>query len=273
MRLSTRAAIMGTALAALLVVAAPAAAGPSWAPVDEAEIRPGNMMFTEVGQCTSNFVFFAADNVYLGQAAHCSGTGDSIGANGCESESLPLGTEVEIEGASRPGTMVYNSWLAMQKAGETDNNACLFNDFALVQIDPADVGEVNPTVPFFGGPTGLGATTRSLESVYSYGNSSLRLGVDLLRPKFGKSLGQGGSGWTHDVVTVTPGIPGDSGSGFMDRQGRAFGVLSTLQLLPLAGSNGVSDLTLALDYMRSSGFDAELAEGTEAFRGRLIPLL
>ncbi len=274
MRSCMRAAILGTALVALLVVAAPAAAEPTWAPADQADIRPGNMTFTEVGQCTSNFVFFdAADNVYLGQAAHCSGTGDSIGANGCESESLPLGTEVEIEGASRPGTMVYNSWLAMQEAGETDNNACQFNDFALVQIDPADVGEVNPTVPFFGGPTGLGATTRSLESVFSYGNSSLRLGVGLLRPKFGKSLGQGGSGWTHDVVTVTPGIPGDSGSGFIDRQGRAFGVLSTLQILPLAGSNGVSDLSLALDYMRSSGFDAELAKGTGAFRGHLIPLL
>ena len=273
MHLRTRAVILGTAIVALLVAAAPAAAEPTWAPAGEADISPGNMTFTEGGQCTSNFVFFdAADNVYLGQAAHCSGTGGSTATNGCESDSLPLGTEVEIDGATRPGTLAYNSWLAMQEAGEDDPNACQFNDFALVKIDPADVDEVNPSIPILGGPTGLDGTTSPLEQVLSYGNSSLRLGLDLLKPKVGTSLGQSSGGWTHNVLTVTPGIPGDSGSGFIDSQGRAFGVLSTLQLLPLTGSNGVSDLTLALDKMRSSGFDAELAEGTEEFRGSALPL-
>ena len=33
---------------------------------------------------------------------------------------LPLGTPVEIMGAAHPGTLVYNSWLAMQGKGETD---------------------------------------------------------------------------------------------------------------------------------------------------------
>ncbi len=273
MQLRTRAAILGTALMALLVAAAPAAAEPTWAPAGEADIRPGSMTFTQGGQCTSNFVFFdAEDNVYIGQAAHCAGTGGSTATDGCDTESLPLGTEVEIEGAERPGTLAYSSWLAMQEAGETDENACQFNDFALVQVDPADVDEVNPTIPVLGGPTGLDATTTNLEQVFSYGNSSLRLGVDLLKPKEGTSLGQSAGGWTHNVLTATPGIPGDSGSGFIDGEGRAFGTLSTLQLLPLAGSNGVSDLTLALDSMRASGFDAELAEGTEAFTGSILPL-
>ena len=273
--LRTRALLLCSALvAAALVAAAPAAAEPTWAPASEADIRPGSMTFTEGGQCTSNFVFFdAAGTVYLGQAAHCSGTDGSAATNGCESGSRPLGSEVEIEGASRPGTLVYNSWLAMQEAGETDANACQYNDLALVRIDPADVDEVNPTIPFWGGPTGLGGTTTLGENVLSYGNSSLRLGLDLLKPKTGISLGQSGGGWTHNVVTVTPGIPGDSGSAFIDRQGRAFGVLSTLQLLPLAGSNGVSDLSRALDYMRSSGFDAQLAEGTKTFRRPLLGLL
>jgi hypothetical protein len=273
MQLRTRAAILGTALMALLVVAAPAAAEPAWAPAGEADIRPGSMTFTQGGQCTSNFVFFdAEDNVYIGQAAHCAGTGGSTATNGCDTESLPLGTEVEIEGAERPGTLVYSSWLAMQDAGETDENACQFNDFALVQVDPADVEEVNPTIPVLGGPTGLDATTTNLEQVFSYGNSSLRQGIDLLKPKEGTSLGQSAGGWTHSVLTASPGIPGDSGSGFIDGEGRAFGTLSTLQILPLAGSNGVSDLTLALDSMRASGFDAELAEGTEAFTGSILPL-
>jgi hypothetical protein len=89
---------------------------------------------------------------------------------------------------------------------------------------------VNPTIPFWGGPTGITGTTASGDKVLSYGTSSLRLGITQLSPKEGVSLGSAGGGWTHDVLTVSPGIPGDSGSAFIDRHGRAFGVLSTLQV-------------------------------------------
>jgi hypothetical protein len=72
---------------------------------------------------------------------------------------------------------------------------------------------------------------------------------------------------------VTPGIPGDSGSAFIDKQGRAFGVLSTLQIAPLAGSNGVGDVAREVAYMRAHGGpQATLANGTEAFRGPLLPV-
>ena len=65
----------------------------------------------------------------------------------------------------------------MQAAGESDANACAYNDFALVRIDPADVGSVNPSIPHWGGPTGLNTTgNAALARVYSYGNSSLRRG-------------------------------------------------------------------------------------------------
>jgi hypothetical protein len=123
-------------------------------------------------KCTSNFVYQDASNVYLGQAAHCSGTGAATETNGCDSESLPLGTEVEVAGASQPGTMVYNSWLAMQAAGETDPNTCAFNDLALVRLNPADVGSVNPSVPGFGGPTGVGGWGGPMSTVYTVGRSS-----------------------------------------------------------------------------------------------------
>ena len=250
-----------------LAAASTAAAAPTYAPADEATVTPGSMTFTDGAQCTANFVFFdASGNLYIGQAAHCSGTGGSTETNGCDSGSLPNGTEVEIEGADQPGTMVYNSWLAMQSAGETDPDACDFNDFALIAIDPADFGKVNPSIPFWGGPTGTTDTTTSGDSVYSYGNSSLRGGVSALSPKEGTSLGQTGGGWNHQVYTVTPGIPGDSGSAFIDEQGRAFGVLSTVQIAPLAASNGVSDVSRALAYMETHGGpDVTLANGTEPF--------
>ena len=264
--------LIAATIAATLAIAAPAAAEPTWAPAASAPIHPGVQTVTEGGQCTSNFVFFdGADNVYLGQAAHCSGTGGATETDGCDSGSQPLGTPVEVEGAGRPGTMVYNSWLAMQGNGESDPDTCAYNDFALVKLDPADYGKVNPSIPFWGGPTGITDTVGQTEKVLSYGNSSLRLGLTQLSPKEGLSLGQTGNGWSHEVYTVTPGIPGDSGSAFIDRDGKAFGVLSTLQIAPKVGANGVGDLSRELAYANATGAGVSLAEGTEAFRGPLLP--
>jgi hypothetical protein len=261
------------AAGAALAAAGPAAAEPAWAPAATAPVHPGVQTATNGGQCTANFVFFdAADDIYIGQAAHCSGTDGNTATNGCEAGTLPTGTPVTVEGASRPGTIVYSSWVTMQGAGEADPDTCQYNDFALIKLDPADYGKVNPTIPFWGGPTGLTDATATGEKVLSYGNSSLRLGITQLSPKEGLSLGQEGGGWSHTVYTVSPGIPGDSGSAFIDRQGRAFGTLSTLQIAPLAGGNGVGDLSRELAYMESHGGpDVTLATGTEAFRGPLLP--
>ena len=267
------AAVVAVAVAAALGVASPAAAEPTWAPAASAPIHPGVQTITDGGQCTANFVFSDAADIYVGQAAHCSGTGGSTATNGCESGSLPLGTPVEVGGATRSGTMAYNSWITMQAQGEADAETCQYNDLALVRLDPADHGRVNPSIPFWGGPTGITDTVPATSKVLSYGNSSLRGGITQLSPKEGISLGQDGGGWNHAVLTVTPGIPGDSGSAFVDKAGRAFGVLSTLQLLPLAGSNGVGDLTRELAYMRSHGGPtATLALGTQPFSGPILPL-
>ena len=259
--------MVGVVLIALAILAFAPSAASAWAPAGQATVHPGVMTFTEGAQCTSNFVFTQGSDVYLGQAAHCSGTGGATETNGCDSGSLPLGTPVEINGASRPGTMVYNSWLAMQAKGETNTDACEYNDFALVRVDPADVGKVNPSVPGFGGPTSVGGAADG-STVYSYGNSSLRAGVTKLSPKQGTVVATEGNGWSRTVYTVTPGVPGDSGSGFLNSSGQAFGVLSTLQILPTAGSNGVGDLAKELDYARanSSFTSVQLAPGTEPFR-------
>lgn len=263
------------ALAATLAVVA-ATLAPSvasaWAPAGSATVHPGVQTYTEGGQCTSNFVFQDGTGVYLGQAAHCSGTGGQTETDGCTSGSLPLGTKVEVKGASKPATMVYNSWLAMQGRGETDPDACAYNDFALVRLDPADEGKVNPSVPGFGGPTGVGAAGGLGATVYSYGNSSLRAGVTKLSPKQGVVIQNEGSGWSHVVATLTPGIPGDSGSGFLNGSGAAIGVLSTLQLAPLPATNGVGDLAKELAYMRanSSFTGVQLVHGTEPFKPNLV---
>ena len=259
---------------ASLAVAGTASAAPTWAPAATAPVHPGVQTLTNGGQCTSNFVFYdASDNVFIGQAAHCAGTDGNTATNGCEAGSLPVGTPVTVDGASQPGAMVYSSWVTMQANGEANADTCQYNDLAVVKLNPADYGKVNPSIPFWGGPTGLTDTVgQGAKVVYSYGNSSLRAGVEMLSPKIGTIVQDDSGGWSHTVYTVTPGIPGDSGSAFVDRDGRAFGVLSTLQIAPLPAGNGVGDLSRELAYMRSHGGpNLTLAQGTEPFRGPLLP--
>jgi hypothetical protein len=250
-----------TAVAAI----APSTAG-AWAPAATATVHPGVQTVTAGGQCTANFIYTAGGNTYIGQAAHCSSTGAATDTDGCLAASLPLGTSVEITGASRPGTLAYNSWLTMQANGESNADTCAYNDLALVKIDPADVAKVNPSVPGFGGPTGVGGASATGDDVFSYGNSSLRFGITQLSPKRGIVVSTEGNGWSRTVYTVTPGIPGDSGSGFLNGSGQAIGVLSTVALAPLAGSNGVGDLSRELAYARAHGLaDLQVANGTEPF--------
>src|SRR4051794_37045808 len=205
--------MLATALVAVAAMLAMAGGASAWAPAATAPIHPGVQTFTAGGQCTANFVYSDGTTVYVGQAAHCSGTGGNTATNGCTSGSLPIGTQVQVTGASQPGVMVYNSWLTMQGLGEADANTCQFNDLALIKLNPADFAKVNPSIPFWGGPNGIDTNgTVQGENVYSYGNSELRGGVSQLSPKQGVSLGDSGGGWSHDVYTASPGIPGDSGS-------------------------------------------------------------
>lgn len=258
-------------LAGVVAAGAPAAmaAGPT------GPIHPGVQLLTNGAQCTANFIF--RDGVtgatYIGQAAHCSGTGSETDTNGCTSGSLPLGTAVTVTGASLPGKLVYNSWLTMQANHEADANTCAYNDLALVKLDPADAGKVDPSVPGWGGPTGVGTGPGTLASVFSYGNSELRGGLTQLSPKQGLVLSVDAGGWSRSVFTVTPGIPGDSGSGFMNAQGQAIGILSTLEVLPLPLANGVGDLSKELDYMHTHATafkNVQLVPGTKKFQSNIV---
>jgi hypothetical protein len=262
-----RRVLAGLATSAALALA-PAGAS-AWAPAATAPVHPGVQLFTNGAQCTANFIFTSGGNTYIGQAAHCSGTGSSTDTNGCTSGSLPIGTPVDVTGASKPGTLAYNSWLTMQSGHETDSETCQYNDLALVKLDPADVGKVNPSIPKWGGPTGVG-TAAALDDVYSYGNSELRAGITQLSPKRGKVVEVSPGGWSYTLYTLTPGIPGDSGSAFLNGQGQALGVLSTVALAPLVASNGVGDIGKEIAYARAHGFaDLALINGTVPFKGGL----
>jgi hypothetical protein len=257
------------AVAAVVALGLVPAGASAWAPAATAPVHPGVMTYTDGAQCTSNFIFTQGTDTFIGQAAHCSGTGGATETNGCDSGSLPEGTPVEVRGAGRPGTMVYNSWIRMQAAGETDPETCDYNDLALVKLDPADVASTNPSIPKWGGPTGVG-TAAALDDVYTYGNSSLRLGITQLSPKRGKVVERSPGGWSYQLYTLTPGIPGDSGSAFLNSTGQALGVLSTVAIAPLPASNGVGDIGKEIAYAQAHGFPGlTLVNGTEPFKAGL----
>jgi hypothetical protein len=278
--------LLASAAAAMLAVAGlgvstgAAQAAPAWAPASTAQIHPGTMMYTAGAQCTANFVYTdGSGNVYVGYAAHCAGTGSSTDTNGCTTASVPLGTKVDFTNDGNVasegtivghGTLVYSSWITEHKLGTTDANTCAYNDLALVKVDAADVSKVNPSVPFWGGPTGIDTNgTAAGDQVWTYGNSSLRAGLSALSPHTGISLGDDSAdgGWSHPLYTVSPGIPGDSGSGFMTSGGKAIGVLSTLGLAPVPLSNNIGDLAKELAFAKAhSGISGlALADGTEPF--------
>lgn len=238
---------------------------PTWAPFDTATITPGMQTYTGNSQCTANFIFHNGTDVFLGQAAHCAGTGGNTAIDGCSSPSQPLGAEVTDVGGNRIGEIAYSSWVTMQSLGEQDPDACAYNDFALIKLDSSLISHANPSMPTFGGPTGLRDNPFAQNSqVWGYANSQLRLGV-LLLPRRGIVLSEQSGSWSHKTYTVTPGIPGDSGSGLLDTRGRAAGVLSTIELRPFVGSNNYSDLLHVLDYAAAHGMRVSLVPGDVPF--------
>ncbi len=244
----------------------------SWPALGEASVRPGVQVTSDGRQCTSNFLFRTPDNrtLMLGIAAHCVAEGPSDNVNGCDpdNEPVPLGSEVKISGADAPGLLIYSAWHTMQAVEESSDAACRGNDFALVAITPTDRANVHPAVRHFGGPTGQAGSPSVGDKVLWYGNSGLRGGVEETNDHEGYVVDAGG--WSANVYTVSPGVPGDSGSGVMTGDGQALGILSTVEVSPRAGSNGVTLLQPALAYAEEhAGLTVELVPWEQLDDGRL----
>ena len=200
---------------ALFAAIAACALAPStasaWAPEESATVHPGVQTVTEgSGQCTSNFVFTSGSDVYLGQAAHCAGTGAGHRDRRLLTpRSLPLGTHVEIDGASRPGTLAYSSWLTMQgNERERRRTPAPTTTSRWSRSTRPTWARSTPPCPASAGRRAARPRWPTPADVYSYGNSSLRGGVTTLSPKQGKVRpAPTGGGWSHTVYTVSPGHP------------------------------------------------------------------
>jgi hypothetical protein len=99
----------------------------------------------------------------------------------------------------------------------------------------------------------------TLDKVNTYGDSGLHAGLSQLSPHEGYVvLSPGPGGWTSEIYTVTPGIPGDSGSGvLLGSDGTALGILVTISYA--GGSNGVTTLANAMAYAEERGVPIRLA--------------
>jgi hypothetical protein len=253
-RPSVRAALCGALLATVAATfGVTSAVAAKWATPSNATIAPGMQLYSNGLQCTANFVFTdGSGNAYIGQAAHCTSLGGSTDTDGCKTKSMPLGTVVEDADGRRIGTLAYNSWLTMHKAREKNANACAANDLALVKIDRQLVSQTTPTIPGLGGPTGVDTDGASAgERVWAVGNSSLLFGAGSIVAQTGVVEKPINGGWAFFVAMVRPGVPGDSGSGYLTSGGKALGQLSTISAGTEGIGNTVGNLAKELAYANS----------------------
>ena len=224
-----------------------------------ATITPGVQMVTKGAQCTANFVFTDA------AAACTSGTPRTApaaarpptptAARPARIRSAPRcasskGMSVATAGTTvGRGTLVYSSWITMRRSAPRRRPGLRLQRLrAGACRRPASVKQVEPVGAVLGRPhRARPGRSRPAAGSSATATPALRAGAEPLAPKTGASLGQSGGGWSHDVYTVTPGIPGDSGSGFLDAQRP--GVRRPVDRRHRArcpASNGVGDLAREL---------------------------
>ena len=145
-------ALLVCVLSLAAVAPAAASAAPTWAPADTATIRPGVMTYTDGAPVHGQLHVLRRE-----QRLHRPGRPLLRHGRGHRDRRLRLRLAADRHAGRgrrrlQPGTLVYNSWLTMQARGETDPDTCAYNDFALVQLDAADHGKVNPSGPGLGRP-------------------------------------------------------------------------------------------------------------------------
>ena len=114
---------------------------------------------------------------------------------------------------------------------------------------------------------------RSFEDIYSYGTPRCASACSRHRRRRATAWAATPSAGPTRCTPSRRAPPVGSGSGFLDADGNAFGVLSTLSAAPFPASNNASDLASCLQYMRTHGGPAAALEpGTEPFTPSLLPV-
>ena len=163
-------------------------------------IRPGAWIIAPSG-CTTNFVFGSARNYFIGTAGHCAEVGD------------------EVTLIAAPGVLM--------NIGRTVKSVDrgVGNDFALIDVSPAMEQYVNPSMAYFGGPTGVGSPQPG--DVVEHSGHGLVIGTGGT-PRAGAVVYRGNGDGGDAFAWVGAASPGDSGSAVRLADGTAAGDLTHL---------------------------------------------
>ena len=147
-------------------------------------IRPGAWIIAPSG-CTTNFVFGSRSDYYIGTAGHCANVGD------------------EVTLIAAPGVLM--------NIGKTVKsvNKGIGNDFALIDVRPPMEQYVNPSMTYFGGPTGAGSPQPN--DIVEHAGHGLVIGTGGT-PRAGVVVYRGNGDGGDAFAWTGAASPGDSGS-------------------------------------------------------------
>jgi len=227
-------------------------------------IRPGSQMLIELADggtagCTANFIWRDSEQLYIGAAGHCflgEGPADSRAARQHEEgtdtnqriDAVKVCADCTFGGATgllvqgpviELGDVVY----ARQTSPVEDDDGGVGHDFGLVEIKPDQEEAVDPSMPEFGGPTGVSdAAVPAGTPINQYGAGIGNGEVYPTQGSNGSSLGDGGT--DNDAwFAALRATPGDSGSPIQSSAAgtgiegdEAAGILTHITTLGTAGT-------------------------------------
>ena len=125
----------------------------------------------------------------------------------------PLGIPVQIEGATRPGTMVYSSWLAMAAAHETEPRRLRLQRLRARPPPPRRPRPGQPDACRTGAAPRASARTpiQPLAPVYSLATPACAAGSSCCSPSSASAWAPSPAAGRTRPTRSSPGIPGDSG--------------------------------------------------------------
>lgn len=192
-------------------------------------IQPGARISTPVGGCTLNFVFADASGaMYVGTAGHCvRGPGDWIRD----------GAGAEI------GTVVYSVFHSAMWA---------VSDFALIAVHPDRYPDVQASMRYWGGPTGVipASETSIGDEIMVYGYGIVLGSTEPTRPRPGVLIEAEEAYWRGEI----PIIFGDSGGPILHGSGRALGIVTGITGHSMIGMT----VERALRMSAEAGYDIAL---------------
>ena len=241
------------------------------------------MMYTDGAQCTANFVYTdgAGATSTSGTPRTAPAPAPSTDTNGCNTDSVPLGTKVDLHQRRQPrlararrrprhARLLLVAHRCSKLGDDRRRTPAPTTTWPWSRSTRPTSRKVNPSVPFWGGPTGIDTDgTAAGDDVYTYGNSSLRGGVAPLSPHAGRQPRRrpGRRRLVAPALHRDPRHPRRLRLGLHERGRQGVGVLSTLGLAPLPASNNIGDLAKELAFAQAnSGFSGlQLVNGTEPF--------